>query len=71
MLKVTCPHCGEVHEVSVREAYINDAIRNFSEIALAGVGFGAHFGISQRTAFIRRTAQDISARSVLWASVEP
>ena len=24
-LNVKCPHCGEVHEISVREAYINGA----------------------------------------------
>jgi hypothetical protein len=26
MLKVNCPHCGRVHEVSVRETYINSAL---------------------------------------------
>jgi hypothetical protein len=25
-LKVTCPHCGELHEVSVRETYLNGAL---------------------------------------------
>jgi hypothetical protein len=25
-LKVTCPHCGEVHEISVRETYLNGAL---------------------------------------------
>jgi hypothetical protein len=25
-LKVNCPHCGEVHEISVRETYINGAL---------------------------------------------
>jgi hypothetical protein len=25
-LKVDCPYCGEVHEISVREAYIDSAI---------------------------------------------
>jgi hypothetical protein len=25
-LKVTCPHCGEVHEISVRETYINGVL---------------------------------------------
>jgi hypothetical protein len=25
-LKVKCPHCGEVHEISVRETYINGAL---------------------------------------------
>ena len=24
-LNVKCPHCGEVHEISVRETYINGA----------------------------------------------
>jgi hypothetical protein len=32
-LNVNCPHCGEMHAVSVRETYIDDAIRNLSEIA--------------------------------------
>ena len=31
-LNVNCPHCGEMHAVSVRETYIDDAIRNVSEI---------------------------------------
>jgi len=26
-LKVDCPYCGAVHEISVREAYIDSAIR--------------------------------------------
>ena len=30
-LKVNCPHCGEVHEISVREVYINGAIEDASE----------------------------------------
>ena len=29
-LKV-CPHCGEVHEISVRDVYINGAIEDASE----------------------------------------
>jgi hypothetical protein len=37
-LNVNCPHCGEMHAVSVRETYIDDAIRNVSEIARGGVG---------------------------------
>jgi hypothetical protein len=32
-LTVNCPHCGEIHAVSVRETYIDDAIRNVSETA--------------------------------------
>jgi hypothetical protein len=32
-LNVNCPHCGQVHAVSVRETYIDAAIRNVSEIA--------------------------------------
>jgi hypothetical protein len=27
-LKVKCPHCGEVHEISVRETYINCALQD-------------------------------------------
>jgi phage FluMu protein Com len=30
MLKVKCPHCGEVHEISVRETYINGALSGAS-----------------------------------------
>jgi hypothetical protein len=26
-LNVKCPHCGEVHEISVRETYINGALK--------------------------------------------
>ena len=26
-LKVECPHCGEVHRISVREAYVKFAIQ--------------------------------------------
>ena len=26
ILRVDCPHCGEVHEISVRETYINGAL---------------------------------------------
>jgi hypothetical protein len=26
MIKVQCPHCGKMHEVSVRETYINGAL---------------------------------------------
>jgi phage FluMu protein Com len=25
-LKVNCPHCGEMHEISVRDEYINGAL---------------------------------------------
>jgi hypothetical protein len=28
MLKVNCPHCGGVHEISVRETYINSALQD-------------------------------------------
>jgi hypothetical protein len=28
MLKVNCPHCGKVHEISVRETYINSALQD-------------------------------------------
>jgi hypothetical protein len=27
VLKVNCPHCGDVHETSVRETYINGALQ--------------------------------------------
>jgi hypothetical protein len=26
-LKIKCPHCGQVHEISVRDTYINGALR--------------------------------------------
>jgi hypothetical protein len=28
MLKVKCPHCGKVHEISVRETYINGVLQD-------------------------------------------
>ena len=31
MLKVKCPHCGEMHEVSVRETYLNGALDDASD----------------------------------------
>jgi hypothetical protein len=30
-LKVSCPHCGGVHEISVREAYIDGALQDAAE----------------------------------------
>jgi phage FluMu protein Com len=30
-LNVKCPHCGEVHEISVRETYINGALKQFED----------------------------------------
>jgi phage FluMu protein Com len=30
-LNVKCPHCGEVHEISVREKYINGALKQFED----------------------------------------
>jgi hypothetical protein len=30
-LKVNCPYCGGVHEISVRETYINGALSDASE----------------------------------------
>jgi hypothetical protein len=27
-LKVNCPYCGEVHEISVRETYINGVLQD-------------------------------------------
>jgi phage terminase large subunit GpA-like protein len=29
-LKVKCPHCGEVHQISERETYINGALQDAS-----------------------------------------
>jgi hypothetical protein len=29
-LKVNCPHCGRLHEVSVRETYLDDALMAWS-----------------------------------------
>ena len=26
LFQVKCPYCGEVHKISVREAYLNDAV---------------------------------------------
>src|SRR5258708_39891819 len=46
-LNVNCPHCGEMHAVSVRETYIDDAIRNVSEISRRGEGRGARFGFGK------------------------
>jgi hypothetical protein len=30
-LKVNCPHCGEAHEISVRETYINGALSDAAD----------------------------------------
>ena len=30
-LKIACPHCGEVHSTSVREAYIDSALRDATD----------------------------------------
>ena len=30
-LKIACPHCGEVHRTSVREAYIAGALRDATD----------------------------------------
>jgi phage FluMu protein Com len=30
-LKVKCPYCGEVHEISVRETYINGALQDATD----------------------------------------
>jgi hypothetical protein len=32
MLKVKCPHCGKVHEISVRETYINGALQDVGRL---------------------------------------
>jgi hypothetical protein len=31
MLKVNCPHCGEVHEISVRDTYINGVLSDAAD----------------------------------------
>jgi hypothetical protein len=31
LLKVQCPHCGETHDISVRETYINGALSDASD----------------------------------------
>jgi hypothetical protein len=33
-LKVKCPHCGGVHEISVRETYINGALQEVRRVHL-------------------------------------
>ena len=38
MVKVKCPHCGEIHEMSVRETYINGA----SQDAVGRFQIGSH-----------------------------
>ena len=30
-LKVQCPRCGEMHEISVRETYINGALHDVTD----------------------------------------
>jgi hypothetical protein len=30
-LKIKCPHCGKVHEISVRDTYINGALRDAAD----------------------------------------
>ena len=30
-LKVSCPRCGDVHEISVRETYINGALTDATD----------------------------------------
>jgi hypothetical protein len=30
-LKIKCPHCGEMHEISVRETYINGALEDATD----------------------------------------
>jgi hypothetical protein len=30
-LEIACPHCGEVHRTSVREAYIDAALRDAAD----------------------------------------
>jgi hypothetical protein len=37
MLKLNCPHCGAVHEISVRETYINGALDDAADGLHRGV----------------------------------
>ena len=30
-LKVNCPHCGEMHEISVRDTYLNGALNDAAD----------------------------------------
>ena len=30
-LKIKCPHCGKVHKISVRDTYINGALRDAAD----------------------------------------
>jgi phage FluMu protein Com len=30
-LRINCPHCGEVHEISVRETFINGALQEATD----------------------------------------
>jgi hypothetical protein len=32
-LKIKCPHCGKVHEISVRDTYINGALLRPPQLA--------------------------------------
>ena len=48
-LKVKCPHCGEEHEIAVREAYVDGVMRDTK-----GAGAGAPWMPSPTAAFNRR-----------------
>jgi hypothetical protein len=41
MLKVNCPHCGQVHEISVRETYIDSALQDATDGGYAGASSSA------------------------------
>jgi hypothetical protein len=34
-LKVKCPHCGEVHQISVRKTYVNSMLDELRRMDLA------------------------------------
>ena len=36
-LKVKCPYCGEMHEISVRETYINSALSDATDRLRHGI----------------------------------
>ena len=37
-VKVSCPHCGEVHEMSVRETYLNGVLNPLGRAGPSSLG---------------------------------
>jgi hypothetical protein len=44
-LHITCPHCGEVHKVSVRDAYIQFAVQDGADPIVIGYGASTSYGV--------------------------